>query len=159
MRFPRNTAGWWQARLPDRPITVVALGQQTTVPANTEVLPGLWMGVKPDGPLPVHHVLDLWAREPTDMEGAEVYRIHLSDSDTVPDGIDELARWVNTRWTQGGVVLVHCAAGLNRSGLVLARALMLQGWTARRAIEWLRNVRHPLVLCNRAFVDWLEALS
>jgi hypothetical protein len=63
--------------------------------------------------------------------------------------------WVNLCRTTGPV-LVHCQAGLNRSSLVAARALMLDGRTAGDAIRTVREKRSPACLCNRAFEDYLH---
>ncbi len=56
-------------------------------------------------------------------------------------------------------VLVHCQAGLNRSGVVTALALMLNGdvATADKAIALLRARRGEAVLCNPLFVTWLRS--
>mgnify|MGYP001561544085 FL=1 len=54
-----------------------------------------------------------------------------------------------------GPTLVHCQAGLNRSGLVAANALRLRGMPASEAIALLRRQRSPAVLCNSAFEEWL----
>ena len=64
-----------------------------------------------------------------------------------------LVSWAMDR----GPVLVHCQAGLNRSNLVAAYALMLRGRTADEAITLLRERRSPAVLCNRTFESWLRA--
>jgi hypothetical protein len=56
-----------------------------------------------------------------------------------------------------GPCLVHCQAGLNRSSLVVARVLMLEGATADEAIGLLREKRSPACLCNPAFEEWLRA--
>lgn len=55
-----------------------------------------------------------------------------------------------------GVVVHNCQAGLNRSGLVLALAMMVDGATADQAISHLRSARHELVLCNSTFEAWLR---
>jgi protein-tyrosine phosphatase len=55
-----------------------------------------------------------------------------------------------------GKVLVHCQAGLNRSGLVAGIALMKMGHTAQEAIDLLRHSRSPMVLCNDTFVGQLH---
>jgi hypothetical protein len=47
--------------------------------------------------------------------------------------------------------LVHCQAGLNRSGLVAALALKAGGMSGRDAIDLLRKKRCDSVLCNRTF--------
>lgn len=56
---------------------------------------------------------------------------------------------------QGKRVLVHCAGGNNRSGLVVARILMHRGATADEAIETIRRVI-PTALNNRYFEHWLR---
>lgn len=48
-------------------------------------------------------------------------------------------------------ILVHCAAGLNRSGLIVALALCKLGISPPQAIQILRAKRHPAVLRNRRF--------
>jgi protein-tyrosine phosphatase len=57
--------------------------------------------------------------------------------------------------SQGKKVLVHCQAGLNRSGVVTALALINLGYTPTAAIELMREKRSPLVLCNEAFENWV----
>lgn len=42
---------------------------------------------------------------------------------------------------RGGKVLVHCEAGLGRTGTVLACYLVLKGFSAEQAIERVRSVR------------------
>lgn len=70
--------------------------------------------------------------------------------------VDAIAAWVNV-CRKDGPTLVHCQAGLNRSGLVAARALTLDGMNAADAIALLREKRSPAVLCNRSFESWLTA--
>jgi len=76
------------------------------------------------------------------------------DADTVRTVVDT-ARWVHRRWSAGATVLVRCQAGLNRSGLITALVLMLEGRSALEAIALLRERRSPWALCNDAFVRWL----
>lgn len=72
--------------------------------------------------------------------------------------IDAIAKRV-VGWAKDGPTLVHCQAGLNRSGLVAARALMLMnGDSAAVAINKVRK-RSPVVLCNQSFVNWLHGLD
>lgn len=54
-----------------------------------------------------------------------------------------------------GKTLIHCQAGLNRSNLIAAAALIKDGHTPEDAIEVLREKRSPMVLCNWVFEDWL----
>jgi hypothetical protein len=58
-----------------------------------------------------------------------------------------------TFWKQGdGDVLIHCMAGLNRSGVTTALTIMhTEGWTAEATIQRLRALRSPDVLYNPAF--------
>lgn len=56
---------------------------------------------------------------------------------------------------------VHCTEGLNRSVVVVARALMEMGLPPSDAIELVRRQRGSSVdgfpaLGNQAFVDWLH---
>jgi protein-tyrosine phosphatase len=51
---------------------------------------------------------------------------------------------------------VHCQAGLNRSSLVVGRALMLGGMTADDAIVLIRRKRSPACLSNPSFERWLR---
>lgn len=71
------------------------------------------------------------------------------------DQVDELASSIAARLRKGETVLIHCQAGLNRSGLLAARVLMFMGHTGKEAIELLRSSRSPLVLCNEAFESWI----
>lgn len=69
--------------------------------------------------------------------------------------IVEAAQWAHLRWTGGQTVLIRCQAGLNRSGLLTALVLMLDGWEAEEAIRTIRATRSEVALCNDDFVDWL----
>ena len=70
------------------------------------------------------------------------------------DQVDAIARWVN-ECRAAGATLVHCQAGLNRSSLVVGRALVLEGMTAKSAIELIRSKRSPVCLSNPSFERWL----
>ena len=82
--------------------------------------------------------------------------VEMYDSDEVPDpeGVHYLAKLV-VESCKEGKTLVHCQAGLNRSNLVAATALIQQGSTPEDAIALLRERRSPVVLCNEAFEEWL----
>lgn len=70
------------------------------------------------------------------------------------DALEDLAELVNVRREQG-LTLVHCQAGLNRSGLVAGLALVRSGMAPADAIDLLRVRRSPAVLCNPTFHAWL----
>jgi len=86
----------------------------------------------------------LWLRVP-------IWDCEMAD----PAGVRTAARTVAERVTAGKRVLVHCAAGLNRSGVVSARALMFMGYKVAEAIARVRAARGPYALSNRDFVAWL----
>lgn len=56
---------------------------------------------------------------------------------------------------QDGPTLVHCQAGINRSGLVAAAALIVGGTRADHAVQRIRQARSPGCLCNPAFERWV----
>jgi len=51
-----------------------------------------------------------------------------------------------------GRVLVTCAMGVNRSGMIAALGLCRIGLAPQEAIDLLRAMRDPVVLCNEQFV-------
>jgi protein-tyrosine phosphatase len=85
----------------------------------------------------------------------------LDDDDEVDPKVREVASFIASLVTSGRRVLVHCTEGLNRSGVVVARAVMNMGLTSSDAVELVRRQRGPSVdgfpaLGNQAFVDWLH---
>jgi hypothetical protein len=72
-----------------------------------------------------------------------------------PDGVREAALTVAEHVSAGSCVLVHCLAGLNRSGVVSARALMFMNVPVDAAIDAVRAARGPSALFNGHFVEWL----
>lgn len=89
------------------------------------------------------------------------YEVTMYDAGEVPDieQLHQLADTVVAALLVGGKVLVHCQAGLNRSNLVAALALIKLGRTPSEAIGLLREKRSPVVLCNQAFEQWLLSLD
>lgn len=85
--------------------------------------------------------------------------IKMYDSlDQTFDQVDEIAQAV-VGLADLGPTLVHCQAGLNRSGLVVARALIYMGYSPAAAIGKLRAARSPIVLCNESFENWLHGCA
>ena len=70
----------------------------------------------------------------------------------------ELASWLHSEWKVGKKCLSRCQAGLNRSGLVIALVLMMDGYTADDAIALIRERRDRNALFNLDFVRKLQAL-
>ena len=130
------------------------------VPFVSQITDDLWTGGCTDGlvlPSEIAHVISLypWEAYTIQHEVRSVLSVRMYDSaDQGFAQVDAIAAWVNI-CRKDGPTLVHCQAGLNRSGLVAARALTLDGWDATAAIALLRAKRSPAVLCNRTFESWL----
>lgn len=133
------------------------------VPFVSEIADNLWQGGCENGlvlPKTFKHLVSLYPWESYDVEhelGSHLTIKAYDSLDQAMDQIDAVAAWVNVV-RKTGPVLVHCQAGLNRSGLVVARALMLEGMTAGAAISLIREKRSPAALCNPAFEEWLRAI-
>jgi protein-tyrosine phosphatase len=99
-----------------------------------------------------------WERYTVEHQLHSFLEVRMHDSLTQDlEQVDTIAGWVNAR-LDDGPTLVHCQAGINRSSLVTARALMLQGMPASDAIDLLRERRSPACLCNSTFEEWLRAV-
>lgn len=132
-------------------------GTPFDVPYMSKITENLWQGGCRDGlvlPHHIKHVVSLypWERYRVAHELDSHMAVRLYDSlDTPDDGqLEALAGWVNV-CRRTGPVLVHCQAGLNRSGLVAGLALVLDGTPPADAVALLRSSRSPAVLCNPAF--------
>lgn len=136
------------------------------MPFMTEVSHNLWHGGIERGlnlPHFIRHIVSLypWEQYPIKNHNRVLSRVIVEMHDAIDQGfeqIDVLAAWVNV-CRETGPVLVHCQAGLNRSSLVVAKALILSG-EARDGVDavgLLRAERSPAVLCNPAFEAWVLA--
>jgi hypothetical protein len=154
-------------------------GHQVSIPLISRIAPPLvpgggelWMGgcvnsvvLDPDQyahpwPIPYfRYVLSLYPQEryalPPACHREEVYLYDANELPAPPEELYRLAALVNT-WRAEGSTLVHCQAGLNRSGLITALALILAGATPVEAVATLRGARDPYVLCNQMFANWLS---
>ena len=144
-----------------------------------EILPGLWQGGTEDDeildyPAPDHHyarlghrggvaypfdvVVTLYADAQPAPWGVKEHRFGFPDgpidNNDAREAID-LARQAHRAWRKGRNVLIRCQAGVNRSGLVSALVLMLEGYEPHEAIELLRQRRSRVVLSNSHFERWL----
>jgi protein-tyrosine phosphatase len=134
------------------------------VPFMTEVGHNLWQGGCERNlvlPHEIEHVVSLYTRERYQVDHdlrTELYVTMSDATDQSFEQVDILAEWVNHCRTTGPT-LVHCQAGLNRSSLIVARALYLNNFgehdghplTGKQIIKHLRELRSPAVLCNPAF--------
>ncbi|MET8952351.1 protein-tyrosine phosphatase family protein [Streptomyces sp. NPDC004129] len=72
-------------------------------------------------------------------------------------GVMRLAQTADDALEDGRRVLVRCYHGYNRSGLVVAQALIRAGHSAEEAIRMIRARRGPWALHNELFVEYLRA--
>lgn len=132
-----------------------------SAPFISKIADNLYMGGCRRGlllPYHIRHVISLYPWES--------YRLHASvdtfhetlmyDAAAKPDTdeVHSLAILVN-ECRESGPTLVHCQAGLNRSGLISAIALVLDGMAPADAIALLREKRSPAVLCNPTFEQFV----
>lgn len=131
------------------------------------IAPKLWVGSAPEeDACRVFDVVVLCAEEYQPALSCAVY-VGFNDTQT-PSTRDvkqavRAAKVVAAERAKGKRVLVTCAAGVNRSALVAAMALLIEGSSARSAIRALRKHRKPpngmTPLRNRAFVRLLVQME
>ncbi|MFT3662560.1 MAG: dual specificity protein phosphatase family protein [Gordonia sp. (in: high G+C Gram-positive bacteria)] len=134
-----------------------------SMPMFSEIAEGIWQAGCPQDKLPLpgrfRHVVNLagvLGFRPDHVLATSTV-VDMTDSSTQSMTlVDPLARLVVDLSATGDDVLVHCQAGLNRSGVIVARALMHRGMTADEAITAVRAGRHPKALYNTHFVAWLH---
>lgn len=130
------------------------------VPFISQIDDHLYIGGCTNGlqlPHEIKHVVSLypWEQYTSHPDLRSALSIVAYDA-AVPDAarLEAVACWINT-CRLDAPTLVHCQAGLNRSSLVTALALIRSGSTPADAIALLREKRSPAVLCNPAFEQWL----
>lgn len=130
------------------------------VPYITQVHDTLWQGGCETGlvlPTQIVHLVSLypWERYRVNHQLRSELYVRMYDSlDQSMEQVEQIAAWVEA-CAEDGPTLVHCQAGLNRSGLVAAKVLVRGGFSGGAAIEHLRRQRSPAVLCNPAFEAYL----
>lgn len=128
-----------------------------------EVVPGLFQADTTYSPIQLFHrgfdaVFDLCGIDRGDGVVEETYVVHPIDdvpwiSD--PDAIHELGLHVADLIRSRKKVVVNCMSGLNRSGLLVGRALIALGHSPKEAVELVRRARGPRALANRQFTRFL----
>ncbi|MFJ6740294.1 protein phosphatase [Streptomyces sp. NPDC091279] len=150
-------------------------GKQPDVPSPdapwNEIVPGLWMGghefrrssgdrefaVARDEFDLVQSLLRLPGHGPDPGVEHHVWPIPDGPLDgTQLAGVMRLARAAGEALAEGRRVLVRCWHGYNRSGLVVAHALVRQGHSPEDAIHLIRSRRSPWALHNDLFVAYLK---
>jgi hypothetical protein len=137
-----------------------------------EIMPGLFMGGTADDetvnfpmrlqglddPTQFDAVVTLYSWAQPMGWGVEEVRYGFADASVEhfdTDRLLRLSKWAYERWNDGEQVLIRCQAGLNRSGLVTALALMHAGFEPADAIRQIRQQRSEMALFNNHFVTWL----
>ncbi|MFI6930627.1 dual specificity protein phosphatase family protein [Streptomyces sp. NPDC050287] len=138
----------------------------------SEIVPGLWMGGHEFRSRPgqvgfavvhsefdvVQTLLRLPGHGPDPGVEHHVWPIPDGPLDgTQLAGVIRLARAACDALDEGRRVLVRCYHGYNRSGLVVAHALIRRGRSADEAIGLIRSRRSPWALHNELFVEYLKA--
>lgn len=122
-----------------------------------EIIPGLYQGAHPypHDPLRAFDFVVGLSHEKS-ASGPKTIQWPIDDG-PMPD--EDRVRWVaeqvNEKLLAGKHVLVHCDAGLNRSGLIVAMTLLHRGWDPQKAVQLIRRKRDPMALCNPDFERWL----
>lgn len=135
---------------------------------DSEVISGLWMGSPPRSWERAWEKFDvivsLISMGPTGhCPNGKIWIVHpLEDSEMPAD--DEslflLADLVTDLINEGKTVLVHCGAGLNRSGLICALVVReLRCCRGTEAIDIVRAARGPIALSNPYFTRFLNTLQ
>lgn len=71
----------------------------------------------------------------------------------------KMVKHAHAEWKEGKRILIRCQAGLNRSSLVTALVLIREGYTAKDAINLIREKRNPECLFNPQFRKFLLTLD
>jgi hypothetical protein len=156
------------------------------VPRNTlrgglysEILPGLWQGGTHDDDGRVNrsvahehsraitpHEFDLVATFYQDSNAADWHVLEMrypfwdgEMDDANMDYLIGIARFLHSEWKRGKRVLTRCQAGWNRSGLVTALVLLIDGYSAEAAINLIRVKRSKHALCNPRFEAFLRGVT
>lgn len=138
-----------------------------------EIVPNLWVGG--------HDYAMGWSRTSTEMLDAEGFQVVVSLYETyhsrpsegvdhyslvIPDGaleeeeieqVYEMSDIVAISVQEGRKTLVRCQAGLNRSALVAALAMIRMGHDPEGTIDLIRSKRSRYNLVNPTFVKMIKA--
>jgi hypothetical protein len=127
-----------------------------------EVVPGLTQASAAHSPadmLSMFDVLiDVGGRDRWEGDPDPRYSFHpLDDVPFIADAemIHSVGERIASLVREGNHVAVNCMSGVNRSGLLVGRALVELGYTPEQAVEAVRRSRGPMALSNQHFVRFL----
>lgn len=112
--------------------------------------PGLWGSLMDDlveaRKHGVTHIISLTerplGRAVVEEAGFKILHVPVVDfSPPTIDQLEEIVSYVDKARADKGVVLIHCQAGMGRTGTALAAYLVSQGIPASEAIEKIRDMR------------------
>jgi hypothetical protein len=133
-----------------------------SLPLYSEIAPGLYMGgTSPDGDegeIEFGAVISLEPSSPEWSKPSDELRFPFLDGrldEELENEVEKVADWAFLKWHSGETVLIRCAYGINRSGLITALVLMRKGIRGVEAIETIRQQRYSGCLENRHFVGYL----
>lgn len=137
-------------------VDTTAQGRRHTI-SSDEIVPGLAQGSQYGFDPSYDVVVDLTGAHRAVDEDVMAVEWPIVDG-PMPDArkARALGQWVAQLVDRGLRVQVLCAAGLNRSGLIVGRALIEMGYEPTEAIARIRAKR-PNALHNTAFVEWLRS--
>jgi hypothetical protein len=137
-------------------------------PLFSEIIPDLWTGgsvaewYKPMTPY-FQHILNLYPWMPYQVPYETNYmELRMLDGHHIDEGfITKALEFVADAFDNGvGPVLIHCQAGINRSNLVAASAMVrLFGFSSEEAISIIRTKRCATALCNPTFEAYVRSLD
>jgi len=133
----------------------VLIGYPEILPEHSFIVDGLAQGSFPsytlDMDVPWNLIISL-SRQPR-KHNVPYIHFPFDDGYVLPDTyvLDDLATMAAKRVKAGMKVLVHCDAGLNRSGLVTGLALVKLGYKPDDALFLMRKKRCAEVLHNTVF--------
>lgn len=131
--------------------------QEINLPRYSHIVGNLWVGGHPiyEAPDDAKFIVDLYGAAQYNCRRHQILlAAPFDDGNQIPDSLPHLVSIVSS-FLDAGPTLIHCQAGINRSCLVAAAALMKGGMAAEDAVALLRVRRDPIVLSNVDFTRYL----